>query len=342
MAHRDVTLKDIAQAVGKSTATVSKALRGHEDIAPETRETIQSIAQQMGYRPNIAAQRLKKRRTDSIGLILPVLSSRQADPFLTELLSGIADEVARYGFDLLVSTRGPGEQETIAYRRLVNDRRVDGLIIARPRRRDWRIRFLENRQFPFVAIGYFSNSAPSLPGIWVDTESGLRQAVAHLVEQDRTRIALLSPPEDLLFADAFSAAFHTIVKAYPVVTDIVTNSLGEMNQKEGYRMAHMLMASSSPPDALLACHDLVAMGAMAAVQDQGFEVGSDIAVVGFGDILLADHAQPPLTSLHQPTYSMGQQACRMLLSQIDGASPAPMVIEPWLVARQSSNLALWL
>ncbi len=341
MAHRDVTLKDIAQAVGKSAATVSKALRGHEDIAPQTRETIRTIARQMGYRPNIAAQRLRKRRTDSIGLVLPVLSGGQADPVLTELLSGVADEVARHGFDLLVSTRSPGQQETAAYRRLVNDRRVDGLIIARPRRRDWRIDFLESRHFPFAAVGQFNNLTPAMPGIWINTESGLRQAVAHLAEQGRTRIALLPPPEELLCAETFTTAFRAIVKAYPALTGAVTDSPGEMTQKEGYRLAQMLMAASLPPDALLACHDLVAMGAMAAVQDQGFEVGSDIAVVGFGDILPAGHAQPPLTSLHQPTCSMGRQACRMLLSLIDGRTPAPVVIDPWLVARQSSNLVLW-
>ena len=99
MSTTEVTLKDIAQAVGKSVATVSKALHGQTDIAPKTRALIKQVAEEMGYSPNISAQRLQKRRNDVLGLILPVLSARQADPFFSELLSGVADEAANDGFE---------------------------------------------------------------------------------------------------------------------------------------------------------------------------------------------------------------------------------------------------
>lgn len=343
MGDGEVTLKNIADAVGKSVATVSKALRNHPDIAPGTRALVKQVAGEMGYRPNVAAQRLQKKRADALGLILPLLSARQADPFFTELLSGVADEAASHDFDLLVLTRPPGPAEQTAYRRLVAARRVDGVIVAQPRRQDWRLEFLTAQGIPFVGVGHFSPSLGA-PGVWIDAARGLQQAVAHLAEQGRSRLALIPPPDDLRFAPVCRQAFRVEVDARPGLAGQTSVEIDALTQKEGYRAAQILLAGTTPPDAIIACHDLVAMGAMAAAQDQGFEIGNDLAVVGFGDILLAEHAQPPLTSLHQPTYAIGQQACRMMLNTLAGnPDPSPQVIiEPWLVIRQSSSLALWL
>lgn len=343
MRKGEVTLKDVAKAVGKSVAAVSKALNDHQDIALETRQAIKQAAREMGYVPNVTAQRLQKQRTDTLGLIVPALSARQADPFFTELLAGLADRAAAQELDLLVSTRAAGREEETAYRRLVEQRRVDGVIVALPRRNDWRITFLQAQTLPFVLVGHYS---PTLigPAVLIDTATGLEQAVDHLAEQGRLRPALIPPPANLLFSGEAVRAFEQAVADRPALTGQVSAAINDFSQKEGYRAARLLFAGMNPPDAIVCCHDLVAMGAMAAIQDQGFEVGSDIAVIGFGDILLSEHAQPPLTSIHQPTYDMGRQACRMLTALIAGeplANPQ-VVIEPWLVVRQSSGLELWL
>lgn len=343
MSKGDVTLKDIAKTVGKSVAAVSKALNDHQDISLETREVIKQAADRMGYRPNITARRLQKKRTDTLGLVVPILSARQTDPFFTELLAGVADQAAMQGFDLLVSTRKPGEAEEAAYQRLVYQQRVDGLIIAQPRNQDWRMAFLKNQTIPFVVVGHFNQSLSQV-SVLIDTAKGIGQAVEHLVKQGRQHVALIPPPINLLFSADAQQAFRQIMAGYPTVQSQISPEPDAFSQKAGYRLAQILLAADNSPDSLIACHDLLAMGAMAAIQDQGFEVGSDIAVVGFGDILLAEHAQPPLTAIHQPTYEMGQQACTMLIDLIDDKSPLPpqKIIEPWLVVRQSSELALWL
>ncbi len=339
MSPEEVTLKAIARAVGKSVATVSKALREHEDISAETRRLIQNTASEMDYKPNTTARRLQKRRTDAIGLILPVLSGQQADPFFTELLAAIANEVAHHNFDLLVSTRTPGEEEKLAYRRLVAERRVDGLIIAQPRQNDWRLEFLTAQRIPFVVVGH--QNAPPHATVWLNAVEGISQAVIHLVEENRQRIALIAPPANLLFHQTCVRAFGNAIAAQPELSGGIITNLTDMSQKEGYRAAQRLLADS-PPDAILACHDLLAMGAMKAAQDQGFEVGDDIAVVGLGDILLAEYSQPPLTTIHRPTDILGQKACRLLLAQIEGISESSATtVEPWLVIRPSSNLAFW-
>jgi DNA-binding LacI/PurR family transcriptional regulator len=176
----------------------------------------------------------------------------------------------------------------------------------------------------------------------VDINKGIKQIIAHLLQQGRQNIALILPPSALLLADAYRQAFRAAVALYPKVTEQLIKTKA-LSQKEGRRAALALLDRSNAPDAIIAGHDLVALGAMTAAQGQGFEIGSDIAIVGFGDILLAEYSHPPLTTLHQPTCNAGQQACQTLLNSITGQKPpdSPTVIEPWLVIRQSSGLDLW-
>jgi LacI family transcriptional regulator len=338
----EVTLKDIAKTVGKSVAAVSKALHDHQDISLETRETIKQVAREMGYVPNITAQRLPKQRTDTLGLIMPTFSARQADPFFTELLAGAADQAARQEFDLLVLTRAPGAEEEQAYQRLIDQRRIDGMIVAQPRLKDWRIDFLLRRSVPLVVVSH-SGLAATVPNVSINTIKGITQAVEHLAAQGRQKLALIPPPADLCFAAVCCQAFEAAVAAQPEMTGELTEPVSAFSQEAGYHAGRILLAMTEPPDGIVACHDLVAMGVMAAIHDQGFEVGSDVAVVGFGDILLGEWSRPPLTSIHQPTYALGQRAARMLIEQVvDQASGAATVrIDPWLVVRQSSGLELW-
>ena len=330
--REDVTLKDIAEAVGKSVAAVSRALNNYDDISEETREQIKRVAREMGYAP-----------TNSLGFILPSLSPRNSDFYFTDLLAGITHEATKQGFDLLVLTCPPGPEETYAYLRLINSRRVDGMIVARPRWRDSRIELLLEKQFPFVVIG-----ATNMQGDFLtasdDATAGARSVVKHLAEQGHEHIALINTPPDLFFSSDFLAGFREAMLAaeLPIDDDFLEEC--DISQKEGYRVAQILLSKPETPTAIIAADDIVALGVMAAIQDQGLEVGSDSVVTGYGDILLTEYSQPPLTTVHRSTYALGQHACRMLTAQLLGESNGckSLVIEPSLVIRQSSDLALWL
>ena len=339
----EVTLKDIAEVVGKSVAAVSRALNDYDDISEETRKYIKRVAREMGYSPNPMAQRLQKRATDTLGFILPVFSPKDFDPYFSELLSGIANEATEHGFDLLVTTCAPGQAEEQAYQRLINSRRVDGMIVARLRWEDIRIEFLLQKEFPVVVIGD-SNLPDHVPTVSEDTAQGARLAVEHLVEQGHEQIAFVNAPNDLIFSSNYFAGFReAMIKAnLPVSQDFLEQS--ELTQKDGYRAAQTLLSRSETPTAIITADDLVALGVMAAAQDQGFEIGSDLAVTGYGDILLAEYSQPPLTTIYRPTYALGQRACRMLITQLQGKTLAErhLILDSSLVIRQSSDLALWL
>jgi LacI family transcriptional regulator len=339
----DVTLKDIAEVVGKSVAAVSRALNDYEDIGEETRTYIKKVARDLGYAPNPMAQRLRKRATDSLGLILPVFSPRAFDPYFSELLAGIANEAAKHGFDLLVSTCAPGPAENQAYHRLINSRRVDGILLTRQRWQDQRVKLLREKQFPFVVMGD-TNLSPDIPAITEHTQTGAQLIVEHLVQQGHQKIALINTARDLIFSSNFFTGFRqAMVKAgLPVHEDFLEES--DFSQKDGYRAGQTLLSRADFPTAIVAADDMIALGAMAAAQDQGFDIGSDLAIIGYGDLLLAEFSQPPLTTIHRPSYLLGQRACQMLITQLHGEPLAEshVVIEPSLVIRQSSDLALWL
>ena len=128
----------------------------------------------------------------------------------------------------------------------------------------------------------------------------------------------------------------------PLREDLIEHS--DLTQKDGYRAAQILLSKPEMPTAIVGADDMIALGAMAAAQDQGFEIGNDLLITGYGDALLAEYSQPPLTTVHRPTYALGQQAARMLISRLWGESVENdyMVIKPSLIIRQSSDLALWL
>lgn len=339
----DITLKDIAEVVGKSVAAVSRALNNHDDISEETRVYIKRVAQEMGYTPNLMARRLQKRTADTLGFILPVFSPRASDPYFAELLAGITNEATTHGFDILVSTGKPGPEEDLTYQRLLNGHRVDGMIVAQPRWQDTRIDLLLEREFPFVVIGP-TNSPGSFPIVADDASAGARSIVEHLVGQGHQKIALVNTPSNLIFSTNYFNGFRSaMLKAnLPINEEFLEQS--DFSQKDGYRAAQLLLSKSETPTAIVAADDVVALGVMAAAHDQGFEIGQDLAITGYGDILLAEHSDPPLTTVHRPTYALGQQACRLLITQLRQGSPQNeyIVIKPSLVIRQSSDLALWL
>lgn len=336
-----VTLKDIAERVGYSITTVSRALAGYDDVAESTRQLILQTAEEMGYRPDATARRLRKRRTDTIGFIIPTHGPRFSDPFFSELLAGIGNEAAEQELDLLVSTRAPGAEEIAAYERMVTERRVDGLLVVRTRRQDPRIRYLLERGFPFVAFGRADLEA-DFPYLDVDGRQGMAELTQHLVSLGHRRIGYISAPLDLMFAHHRLQGFRQALREAGIPLDERLVAVGELTESSGYEAGRALLEQSPPPTAIIACNDLMALGAMSAVQGLGLEVGRDVAVVGFDDIPLAEHAQPPLTTVRQPIYEIGRRICRMLIQLLrEGAlEERQVILQPQLVVRESCGSRL--
>jgi LacI family transcriptional regulator len=331
-----VTIKDIAETVGRSVTTVSRALHGYDDVSPKTREMVLQVADELGYTPSSYATRLQKQQSDTIGIVIPTFGPRFSDPFFSEFLAGIGNKAGSLGYDILLSTCPPGEEEIDTYRSMIQGRRVDGFVIVRTRRHDPRIEFLCEMSFPFVSFGRTEGDC-DFPYVDEDSEYGMHLIVDHLTKAGHTRIAFIAAPEDLMFAEYRINGFLGGLKKRGTPIDDSLIVTGDLTQSGGYRQANILLDLPNPPQAIVTCNDLMAFGAMSAAHQRGLVVGVDIAVVGFDDVTMAEHSHPPLTTVHQPVYKIGWMVTEMLIKKINGEilDEEHIILEPSLIVRQS-------
>ena len=333
-----VTLKEVAKKSGLSVTTVSRALNGFDDVAAETKAFIRATADELGYAPNLNARRLKTAQADAIGFVLPNEDLRFSDPFFSELLSGIIDQIAQYGLELNVTTPTDSQSAEEIYLKYIRSRRVDGFILVRIEQDDPRIRLLQEHEFPFVAFGRTADD-PTYAYVDEDGTYGIRQAVDHLVELGHTRIACIGEPKTLTKSNQRVQGFIAGLAAHGLTADPDLIVEGNFRQRSGRASARQLLDLPNPPTAIVAVNDLLAIGAISAVQERGLVVGKDISVTGFDDIQLAEFVTPSLTTLHQPAHEMGALLCQSLVKLINNEvqSPPQIVYQPSLVVRESTG-----
>lgn len=334
-----VTLKDVAAKLGLSITTVSRALAGYDDVAEATRQRVLQATAEMGYVPDATARRLQKGRTDTIGFVIPTPGPRFSDPFFSELLAGIGNEAARHNYDLLVSTRPPNTpEEDVAYRRLVEGRMVDGLLVVRTRTQDRRIAYLSQVGFPFVAFGRCDLDV-DFPYVDEDGFRGLELVTQHLIDLGHRQLAYISAPNGLMFSLSRRAGLTAVLQRNGLAMEARYSIVGDLTQRGGFGAMNELLALSPPPTAVMACNDLMALGAISAAQKQGLVVGRDIAITGFDDIPLAEHSHPTLTTVRQPIFDIGRQICEMLIRLIrkDELVEHHVLLQPELIVRESSG-----
>ena len=298
---------------------------------------IVKTAEDLGYYPNLTARQLQKQRTDTIGLIIPVHGSRYTDPYFNTIIAGIGDQLAEYGLDLLLSTHPPGgPDELMAYRRMVQGRRVDGLLVVRTRSQDDRLAYLGSTSLPFAAFGR-SDLDLDFPFIDEDGEAGFYELTNYLISLGHTRIAYISAPKNLLFAKYRLAGYCRALKeaGLPCKEEYVVH--GNLSRKGGEKGAKHLLGLEAPPTAILAANDLMAIGTIAVAQAQGMKIGKDLSVAGFDDIAPAELFS--LTTLQQPIYDIGRQLSEMLYKQINDIpiENPHILLKPQLIKRGSTN-----
>lgn len=333
-----VTIKDIARRVGKSITTVSRALHDYDDVSPETKELVRKAAEEMGYTANKQASSLQKRKSDAIGLILPSFGPRFSDPFFSEFIAGVGKMANQHGLDLVVSTQAPGEGEIQAYRQLVQSRRVDGFVLVRVRAHDERIEYLQQAGMPFIAFGR-TLEKQDFAFVDIDSIDGMHQVAEHLLALGHRRIAVILPPRDFTFSVFRLQGLRDTLESAQVNLNSDLIRIGDMTQRSGYEQTANLINQTHPPTAIVAGNDMMAFGAMSAIQDQDFLVGKEISVTGFDDLPMAEHSHPPLTTVNQPIYQIGEKVCSMLIEIIEGKvlEANQILLKPELVIRKSTG-----
>lgn len=332
-----MSIRTLANNLGLSVTTVSRALAGYPDVAAATRERVQREAARSGYRANPVARRLRTGRSGTVGIVVPA-EQGTFDQFFLAMLGAIGPLLSRAGLDLVLMGAPPGDAELHAYRQLAEHNRVDGIVLARTRRDDTRIRYLQDRCVPFVAHGR-SETSNAFAFLDVDGEAAFAEATRRLIEFGHTNIALINAPTHYMFAHHRAAGWRRALTDAGLPPDTVLEA--EATEESGFRLMHQLLAQPRPPTGVLCATDRMAVGALHALASAGLRAGRDISVIGYDDLPVAKYTDPPLTTLEQPIARMAQRLVEMLLALLDGASPSTLA-EVWparLIARQSDGPA---
>jgi LacI family transcriptional regulator len=331
------TIRDVAKKLNLSITTVSRALDGYDDVAEQTRQLVIETARQMDYVPNRAARQLRLQKAETMGFIIPSISKRFDEAFFTEFIAGLGEELSTRNFDLLVSNAVTDEGERNLYHRWVNSRKVDGFILNRVHKHDWRVNYLFQEEIPFVALGR-SHDGLHYPCIRIEGADAYLSLVQHIRENGFSRFAFVGGPNDLIDNIERLQWFKSALKKCGLEVDRGHVLSTDMSSTAGYEATRRLLSSSMPPDAILCANDEIAFGALHAAHEQGFKIGTDVAVVGFDGVQDAKHSEPPLTTLDIPVFDIARKLVEMLLQTIQGAAvDSPVFIKPKLLIRPSTS-----
>lgn len=336
------SLSELAQHLGLSTATVSRALAQHDAIALKTRERVAKAARELGYVPNRAAQALASGRSGFVGFLLPLRGRGLADPFFGEFVSGLAEGFAAKDVELLLSAVPRSGSELRHLGSLVTSGRVDGIVLSRIEQEDARVALLRERGMPFVAHGRLQADEASYSWLDTDGQAAFAQAFELLYALGHRRFGLLSIEDPLTFRVLREKGLRMAFDAKrDVDLSLRIVSCARYDAQARARAIASLLAEPERPTAILAIADGLALELMTAAQAAGLSIPDDMSIIGFDNIPTSAHVSPGLTTFDARIAESATELAAMLLARI-AAPDQPHVsrlLKPQLVLRNSHGPA---
>ncbi|HMQ31584.1 MAG TPA: LacI family DNA-binding transcriptional regulator [Chloroflexaceae bacterium] len=327
------TIDEIARLARVSPATVSKVLNNRPYVSSATRARVERVIAETGFVPSQWARLLSQRRSYILGLLIPYTSDQLfADPHLLEVMRGIEAGANRHEYNLLLSTaRAPIEAASAATRLLRSDV-IDGAVVVETLDLRAFAETLGSQPSPWVVIGYAPSGA--VPAVHADDYGGALAAARHLIAMGHTRIGVVSSSPRPYALDERMRGLRDAQSEAGLGLDEALLATGDFSTESGEAAGHALLGHPSPPTAIFALNDRMAIGVARAAMARGLSVPGDLSVVGFDDIALATMLTPPLTTVRQPGYRLGEAAADALFALLGGdAGPAPAVIPTELIVR---------
>jgi len=333
-------IKDVAREAGVSVTTVSHVVNGTRPVAPATQERVQKAISRLGYHPSGVARALKAQRTHTIGMIV----TSSTNPFFAEVIRGVETACYDRGYSLILCNSGDVLDKLVGYLRALMMKRIDGLVVMTTNiSQDFFHNLKTARRVPVVAIDTDPGHGAIDSVINDDSLLGGRLAGAYLAGRGFTRIACITGPrghprsEERLagFAAALREAGRVLLPALSVPSDLTVGG--------GYRAMQTLLdlPPGAGPQAVFAFNDLLAMGALCAVNERRLRVPDDISIMGYDDIEYAAYTSSPLTTIRQPTFELGATAAEVLVAHLEQGVGIPHVLalKPTLCERRSVGRA---
>jgi DNA-binding LacI/PurR family transcriptional regulator len=331
------TLREVADAAGVSMGTASMALAGNGLVATGTRERIGRLAQQMGYVPNHVARSLRAQRLNALGIVIPHTSAHVfSHPYFMEVLRGVSEVASERGFTVTLSVSKAEDAVDEAYLKILNSRRVDGVIVASASVHDPYLAALARSGHHAVLVGRYPLD-PTLNTVGVDDRRGGWIATDHLIRHGHRLVAHISGPDGHLSATDRLEGYRDALGEHglPYPAEMVLE--GDYSTPSGYEAGLQLLKAKSRPTAIFVANDEMAFGVVQAARELGMRLPDDVALVGFDDLQLASVMRPSLTTIRQPIAELGAEAASRLIDLVLGdVSEVQQIVKATeLIARES-------
>lgn len=335
-----MNLKELANNLGLSQTTVSRALNGYPEVNEATRTRVAEAAARLGYSANANARRLATGRAGAFGM---VLRTEAYGPHTVEFLGGLAERLFHDEIDIVVSTVESAEEEIAAYKRAAASKKVDAVILSSPYPNDPRVDALNHLGLPFLLHG---RSEGASPHAWLDIDntSATARATSHLTELGHRRIALINGPKGMTFANHREAGYRAALSERGITPPpaFVVNTT--FTDEMGFRYAQQMLERADPPTAFVAGSMMTALGIFRAIRSAGLELGVDVSMIAHDDVfpyLNADTMVPTMSTTRSSIRAAGTRVGELLLQILSGkpATDIHELLPVEMVLRQSTGRA---
>lgn len=335
-----VTIRDVAKLAGVALSTASLALNNKKRVSEATRKKVMAAARKLNYYPSSIARRFALNKTHTIALCAFISGKHPLGGFYMPVIQGIIDVVNANGYSFQLDIRGEYQNSSTkreSLTRLAKHKMVDGLLILS----HWPLIFkevldLEQMEFPYVTVdGSVSGLKTNCVG--VDNFGGALKAVEYLIGLGHRKIGFITGPPDQRHSTERIGGYKEALKRNNIEYDEKIIFPGDFHKKSGQEGMKYLLNLSSPPSAVFVANDNMALAAMKIVKENHLRIPEEISIVGFDDIEVASQLDPPLTTVRQPLYQMGEEAAKLLFALLNDekSDPQKIFLDTQLVIRES-------
>ncbi|MGV3489572.1 MAG: catabolite control protein A [Tuberibacillus sp.] len=302
------TIYDVAREAGVSMATVSRVVNGNPNVKPTTRKKVQEAIKRLGYRPNAVARGLASKKTTTVGVIIPDISSI----FFSELARGIEDIATMYKYNIILSNSDQNKDKEIRLIQTMLGKQVDGIVFMGGRLSDEHLEEFKNSPVPIVLAATVDEKG-EIPSVNIDYEQAAYDAVSYFVQQGHKRIAaVMGPEDDPVNGHMKLSGYKKALEAGHISWDDSLISYGDFTYDSGNEAMEAFSELSEKPTAIFTATDEMALGVIHAIQDKGEKVPEEIEVISCENTRLAQMIRPTLSSVVVPMYDIGAVAMRLL------------------------------
>lgn len=315
-----LNLEDIAKLAGVSRSTVSRVINNHPYVSSDTRQKVLQVVQEHNFRPNLAARALVTQQTRVVSLVIPqAVNTTFIDPYFSVIIQSIMVRAQQHDYAVMLWVGNDSEDIDRFADRILNNTFFDGVLVTTAISNDPLLPRLQATGFPFVVIGLPELSDANY--IDVDNVRGAQMAVSHLLRLGRERIGLIAGPLSMFSARHRLQGYRQALERDGRAVDPNLIVEGNYTENTGYLAARTLLRHNV--DAIFACNDMMAIGAIRAINEQGLCVPEDVSVIGFDDAPTITPTPIALTTVRQPIALLGQTAIQALIDLLAGTLPIP-------------------